>query len=196
MNQTIKTLRIEHRNIAYLLDLLERQTDSIEKSGDPDLSLIVEIVDYLRSFPDMYHHPKEDLVLRRLRERATGFDEKFFKLDDDHEHLSDELHSFSKKVSALLTDPSPMTRSDFILSARSFINREREHMAMEERFFLPAAERWLTDEDWNEIDKVVGRFPDPMAALDSGQRFIRINKHLESGRNTGAAYSDETSAPV
>jgi len=187
MNQTMKTLRNEHRSIAYLLDLLERQIDLIEKTGNPDLPLIMEVVDYFRSFPDMYHHPKEDLVLRRLRERATGFDEDFFRLDDDHEHLSDELHIFSKTISALLTDPSPMTRSTFILTARSFIQREREHMAMEDRFFFPAAERWLTDEDWIEIDKIVGQFPDPMAAPDAGQRFIRLNKHLESWRDTEAA---------
>jgi len=187
MNQTIITLRNEHRSIAYLLDLLERQTDLIEKTGEPNLPLVVEIVDYFRSFPDMYHHPKEDLVLRRLRKRAPGFDEDFFGLDDDHEHLSDELHSFSKTVSALLIDPSPITRSAFLLTARSFIQREREHMAMEERFFFPAAERWLTDQDWSEIDDAIGQFFDPMEAPGTGHRFIQITKHLETWRDTKAA---------
>ena len=167
--------------------MLERQTELIEKSGAPNLQLIVEIVDYFRSFPDMHHHPKEDLVLRKLRERAPGFDDEFFGLDDDHDQLSDELHGFSKTVSTLLVDPNPMTRSAFILTARSFIQREREHIAMEERFFFPAAERWLTEADWAEIDSAIVQFDDPMNAPGVGQRFVQIAKHLDAWRDTDAA---------
>ena len=187
MSKTMKTLRSEHRSIAHLLTLLERQTELIEKTGEPNLQLIVELVDYFRSFPDMHHHPKENLVLRKLRERAPGFDDDFFGLDDDHDQLSDELHGFSRTVSSLLVDPNPMTRSEFVLAARSFIQREREHMAMEERFFFPAADRWLTEQDWIEIDSIVMQFEDPMTEPGVGQRFGQISKHLEDWRDTDAA---------
>jgi hemerythrin-like domain-containing protein len=188
VNQTIKILRCEHRNIAILLDLLERQTDLVEKTDEPDLPLIVEIIDYFRSFPDMHHHPKEDIVLRRLRERTEGLDEDFLLgLEDDHDHLSDELYAFSRTVTALMTDPSPMTRSTFILTTRSFIERERQHMAMEEGYFFPAAEHWLTDEDWREIDEAVNQFVDPMSTPHAGYRFRLLTEHLDRWRYTEAA---------
>jgi len=186
MNQTMITLRDEHRSIAYLLDLLERQADLIEKTGVPNLPLVVEIVDYFRSFPDMHHHPKEDLVLRRLCKRAEGLDADFFGLEDEHEHLSDELHVFSRTVTTLMTDPCEVTRSAFILTARSFIERERQHMAKEERYFFPAAEHWLTDEDWREIDEAVSQFVDPMWEPDTGYRFRHLTEHLDRWRNTEA----------
>lgn len=187
MNQTMTILRCEHRSIEFLLDLLERQTDLVEKTGEPNLPLIIEIIDFFRSYPDMHHHPKEDLVLRRLRQRVENFDEECLGLEDEHEHLSDELHAFSRTVTALMTDPCEVTRSAFVLTARSFVARERQHMAKEERYFFPAAERWLTDEDWREIDEAVNQFVDPMSAPDACYRFHHLAEYLDRQRNPEAA---------
>jgi hemerythrin-like domain-containing protein len=187
VNQTMRILRCEHRSIEFLLDILERQTDLIENSGEPNLPLIAEIIDYFRSFPDMHHHPKEDLVLRRLCERAKNLYTDFFGLEDEHDHLSNELHAFSRTVSALMIDPCQVTRTAFILTARSFIECERQHMAKEERDFFPAAEHWLTDEDWAEIDEVVKHFVDPMSAPDAAYSFCHLTEHLDRLRNTEAA---------
>jgi hemerythrin-like domain-containing protein len=180
-------LRCEHRSIEFLLDILEWQTDLIEKTGDPNLPLIAEIIDYFRSYPDIYHHPKEDIVLRQLHKRAEGLDADFFGLEDEHDHLSDELHAFSQTVSALMIDPCQVTRTAFILTARSFIERERQHMAKEERYFFPAVEHWLTDGDWAEIDEVVNHFVDPMSEPDTAYHFRHLTEYLDRQRNTEAA---------
>ena len=184
---TLRILRAEHNSIVFLLGLLETQASLMEKTGQPDLKLITEITDYFRSFPDMHHHPKEDIVLRRLRKRAPGLDAEFFGLEAEHEVLSDKLQSFSRAVVALLVDPSPMTRADFIKTVRCFIEHEREHMAIEERFFFPAAEKWLTEEDWIEIDEAVSHFVDPLSAPDAGLRYYSLREKLEWWRGDEVA---------
>ena len=184
---TMRILRAEHNIIAFLLGLLETQANLMEKTGQPDLKLITEITDYFRSFPDMHHHPKENMVLRRLRQRAPGLDADFFDLEAEHEDLSDELQSFSRAVVALFVDPSPMTRADFIKTVRCFIEHEREHMAIEERFFFPAAEKWLTKEDWSEIDEAVSHFVDPLSAPDAGLRYFFLREKLARWRGDEAA---------
>ncbi len=186
MSKTMDVLRSEHRSIGFLLDLLERQTNLLEKTGEPDLQLIVEIIDYFRSFPDMHHHPKEDLVMRRLRERAEGLDAEFFRLDEEHDQLSGELHAFSRTAAELIAEPSPMSRSSFILEARAFIERERRHMSMEEQYFFPAAERWLTEEDWDELDEVVNQFVDPISAPHAVQRFQTLSAQLQKWKTEAA----------
>lgn len=187
MSTTMKVLRSEHASIGFLLGLLERQLDLIEKTGRPDIKLITEITDYFRCFPDMHHHPKEDLVLRRLRERAAGLDHHLEELEAEHAELSDELHEFSRTVAALLVDPSPITRAEFLQAARHFIAEERQHMVFEERFFFPAAERWLTEEDWAEIDEAVSQFVDPLVAPDSGLRFFFLRDRIQQWRDGQAA---------
>jgi hemerythrin-like domain-containing protein len=135
----------------------------------------------------MHHHPKEDIVLRRLRQRAPDLDAEFFGLEAEHEDLSDKLQSFSRAVVALFIDPSPMTRADFIKSVRCFIEHERKHMAIEERFFFPAAEKWLTEEDWIEIDEAVSHFVDPLSAPDAGLRYYSLREKLEWWRGDEVA---------
>jgi len=178
MNATMRILRAEHNSIAFLLGLLETQARLLEKTGQPDLELITEITDYFRSFPDLHHHPKEDIVLRRLRQRAPGLGAEILDLESEHEDLSDELQSFSRAVVALFVDPSPMTRADFLKSAGRFIEHEREHMAIEERFFFPAAEKWLTEEDWSEINEAVSHFVDPLMAPDASLRYFSLREKM------------------
>ena len=187
MTHTLDILRNEHRNIGFLLELLARQADLLEHSGQPDLKLITEITDYFRSYPDMYHHPKEDLVLGRLRQRVSALEPAIAELESEHDELSDELHDFSRAVVALLTDPCPATRTEFLKSARHFIGRERQHMADEERFLFPAAEKSLTEGDWEEIDEVVGRFSDPMSEPDNQHRFILLRDRLSEWQRGDAA---------
>ena len=147
----------------------------------------MQITDYLRSFPDMHHHPKEEIVLRRLHQRAAGLDADFFGLEAEHAELSDELHRFSRTVVALFVDPSPATRAEFIKIVRFFIEHERAHIAIEERFFFPAGEKWLTEEDWSEIDEAVSHFVDPISAPETSQRFLMIREHLANWRSKDAA---------
>jgi hypothetical protein len=62
MPQAIDLLRQEHRNISALLRTLEWQVAAFKNDSQPDPGLFP-------GFPDLYHHPKEDLVFAKLRER-------------------------------------------------------------------------------------------------------------------------------
>ena len=69
MSQTMEMLQTEHRIMSELLDLLERQVDLFEEGGEVDYDLLGEIIDYFRSYTDLYHHSKEDLVFESLIKR-------------------------------------------------------------------------------------------------------------------------------
>ena len=125
-----------------LLDLLEEQLARIE-TGTPDYDLILEIIDYFRSFPDLHHHPKEDLVFRTLMRRDPAQAARFGDLEAEHETCSDQLDRFARAVVvALLEAETPRTFADL---ARAFIDTERRHMAGEENVLFPAAMQCLTE---------------------------------------------------
>ena len=59
----IERLCQEHRNIETLLAVLERELEIIFDRGDrPDYHVIRTIISYFEVYPDLYHHPLEDLV--------------------------------------------------------------------------------------------------------------------------------------
>ncbi len=191
MPATMDMLRSEHRNISRLLDMLDRQFVLFEKTGEPDYELLAEIVDYLRSFPDLYHHPKEDLVLERLKARNPKKAAEVGDLDKEHEEVGERLNTFTRAVAKVLLG-THVSRDAFLLVAREFVDGERKHMASEERVFFPAAMQSLTDDDWREIDQRVGKFSDPLRSTRAIGRFELLRRELASmqrvsGGSLGAA---------
>jgi hemerythrin-like domain-containing protein len=182
VSRTMDALVQEHRNIARLLDLLEKQLDLFAKAAKPDYDLMLQIVEYFRSFPDLYHHPKEDLVFRRLAKRQPEVAAKFGDLEAEHRHCSDRLGDFAQAVVVtLLQAKTPKT---FVGIARDFIDNERRHMAAEEKELFPAAIRHLTDEDWVEIDARSARFADPLADEGPGRRLDLLRSELTKARTS------------
>ena len=64
----MEVLRQEHANMTLLLDLFECQVAALRQQEDADFVLIGGIVDYFLTYPDLMHHPKEDILFHRLRE--------------------------------------------------------------------------------------------------------------------------------
>lgn len=183
MPAAMDALRAEHKTMSHLLSLLEQQVELFEQAEQPDYDLIKEIIDYFLTYPDLCHHPKENLILRKLRIRNPALAEAAAAgLEDEHDDLSDHLRNFSHAVvNTLLNLEVP--RDTFIHLARNFIDRERKHMASEEREFFPAAMKGLSDDDWDEIDVAVKRIKDPLNVVESAMRFDQIRRHLDASQS-------------
>ena len=64
--RTIQALHNEHIYMSNLLDSLEEQVALIATGRDADFHLLLDIIDYMQSFPERFHHPKEDLIFQRM----------------------------------------------------------------------------------------------------------------------------------
>ena len=69
MSKILATLRDEHANMGRLLDVLDDQIAVFGRGETPDYEAIRSILAYMIDYSDRYHHPKEDLIYHRLRER-------------------------------------------------------------------------------------------------------------------------------
>lgn len=150
MAHMLDTIRDEHLKMARLLDLLEQQVELFENGLPADYPLMNEIIEYFLTFPDLFHHPKENLILERLRQRAPDLARKVGDLEGQHSDISHELHRFAHVIANLLLEVE-MPRDSFVKLARGFIERERRHMSEEEAVFFPAARAGLTEEDWDDL---------------------------------------------
>jgi hemerythrin-like domain-containing protein len=66
MTTIIDQLETDHRNVAELLGILSAELDTIKRIEDPDYPLMGMVLDYLLTYPDLVHHPKEDLIYQML----------------------------------------------------------------------------------------------------------------------------------
>lgn len=161
MAKVLDMIRREHQSISRMLAMLERQIEMFERGERFDYELVKEVLDYFVTFADLCHHPKENLIVAKLRQRAPDAAREIGDLDGEHEKISQELHDFAHAVMNVLLDVE-MPRDRFVRIAHDFIAQERKHMAEEETRFLPVAEAHLTEADWKDISAKIEKFPDPM----------------------------------
>ncbi len=177
MSETIAVLRAEHKVMAHLLDLLGEQIDCFETAAPVDYELMKEIVDYFLTIPDLYHHPKEDLIHARMLRRGGAKSQGMHDIPAEHERVSERLHAFSHALISVLLD-TEFPRQRFVGIAREFVDGERRHMHGEEAGFFPAAEDVLNDEDWIDIDAKVSALKDPLVNGDRSMRFQAIRDRM------------------
>lgn len=177
MTDVIRILRLEHVNILKLITTLERQIARSEKGELLDFDIIEGIADYFLSFPDLYHHPKENLVFAKLRERDPDVARKIGDLQREHEEIASRTRDFTAAARSML-DGKRMLGTPFEKRAWDFINLQKGHMETEEQHFFPAALKVLTPKDWVELEAKMTDQEDPLFGERVGERYEALHANI------------------
>lgn len=155
MAALMQALRKEHADMTVLLDHMERQVAQFQDGATPDFNLVRGIIGYFLTYPDLYHHPKEDLIAERLRDRAPDETAGLESLLNGHLDLAYLTRRLATATVDQMVRPGDEPREWFSSLGRDFVDSNRRHMAIEETHFFPLALRALTDQDWTDLE---GRF--------------------------------------
>ena len=173
----IDLLRQEHRNIDKLLLVLEQELRLFARGERPDYEVIRAVIAYFEVYPDAYHHPQEDMVFKKLKARDPAAAASVGDLAAEHQSGAERLRRVAQAVQGVLEDREILRQAvDGII--RDFIARERQHMAMEERVFFPAAIVALQPQDWAEIASTLTDQKDPLFSEIVEERFDAVRKHI------------------
>lgn len=176
MQNVLKALHTEHANILRVLDFLESQVGLLEAGGNPQWDLMGDVMHYLTNFPDLYHHPKEDLIFQRLRirQKEAGTETDVDSVMEEHKELAVMGQKFRAAI-AEVDCGSVMTVEDFAVMARTYCEVQRKHIELEEQVLFPLAVNYLRQSDWSEVDAAVDAQPDPIfgAMIKDEYRMIR-----------------------
>jgi hemerythrin-like domain-containing protein len=175
MPALLNELRQEHRSISQVLGCLDHQMRLFAGDTQPDFDVVLAVLNYFEGFPRLCHHPKEDLIFLRLSQRDQ------MKAIGDlllaHDELAAHFAKFNKAIREVLGD-SELPRDSIIFLARDFIDRQKNHMAMEESVFFPAAEAALTDKDWTELESSAPRGMDPLKGGSREAGYEMLRRHI------------------
>lgn len=179
MANIIDQIRQEHGNMAKLLNVLERQIAVFDEGGKPDYEIVQGVIDYFLDYPDRCHHPKEDLLARKILEGADDAARPLQKLEAQHEELALLTRRFAQLVRRVL-DEAELPRGDLTRAAKEFIASQRHHMEMEETHFLPLAEVALSRDDFAALDSELFAETDPLMDPDTEARFASLRNEILS----------------
>ena len=173
----IELLSKEHRNLERLLAVLEHELEIFDRGDRPDYEVIRAIISYFEVYPEQYHHPQEDLVFAKLKMRNPGAAAKLGDLGREHQLGAERLRRVGLAVDAILADRE-MLRQNVDAVIRDFIDRERRHIMMEDRYFFPAALEALRPQDWTEIASSLSGHQDPLFSDAVEEKFEALREHI------------------
>jgi hemerythrin-like domain-containing protein len=177
MVDIIQGLRQEHRNIESLLRVLERELSVFDRGERPDYEVVLAVIDYFKDYPDSCHHPKEDMIIEKLKARDPGAAATVGDLEAQHQEGARRLRRVAQAVERVLSDQDLLRQTVHDIIA-DFVKQERQHMDMEERVVFPTALNALRPEDWADIAlKWADRY-DPFYQSGFEQKFNMLRRNI------------------
>lgn len=127
----LRELRLDHRNMSILLDILQDEADRLEQDEDIDFQLAHDIMRYMTVYSDAIHHPREDLVYAGLLAAEPTLAEGLELVEEQHRELAELGGQLRADIEAVLSGTA-ITRARVVADARGYVHRLRQHMAWEE----------------------------------------------------------------
>jgi hemerythrin-like domain-containing protein len=174
MTQAYRIIRSEHFELGLVLTCLQHLVDALEEDDwKPDFDLLFLILDYIESFPETFHHPKEETYLfTAIRRRRPEAGRTLDQLCDEHATGVALMTDLRTALTAFMTDPT--AREHFRATATSYVAAERRHIEREEQMILPIALEVLSEDDWREIDAAFAQNEHPLLNPARRAQFDRL----------------------
>lgn len=177
MSDTIALWHAEHKHFARLLDLLEQQVVAFHADDGPNYELMLDVVSYLRYYPDRLHHPREDVAFARLSERDPRLKPLVDQLQQEHRVIvaaGTELLAYLQQV----VDDVVVERARVEAAAATYLVYYRRHLALEDRDLVPRAEKLLTPQDWEAVVAAVPAGADPLFGENFEPRYRELRRQI------------------
>lgn len=179
MQQALSVVREEHRALGAVLDALYHICrDLKERQQRPDFVLLWAMLTYISRFPERVHHPKEDAFLfRLLRLRDPHCGALIERLEAQHREGALAIEGLLQ----LLADFQENTADgpgDFCAAVERFCEFQWKHMRLEEEEVFSAAEKHLTEADWQSIETAFAANDDPLLNVESRKDFDELFRKI------------------
>ncbi len=181
----LRALVEEHHYQLRVFRLLEKQVALLNQRKQPDYEVMHGVMRYMTNYPDRFHHPKEDLVFRKLVERDPPSAPQVEHLLADHVQILARGAELLALIDRCRADPRTADTFALRKSAHRYIGHLRRHMDVEELRAFPRARQVLRSADWAEIDANMKPILDPVFGEEATAEFEVLRGHEDIAPHAG-----------
>jgi hemerythrin-like domain-containing protein len=175
----MKHLRQDHRNMAMLLELLDRETEKLHAGQDANLDLMHDILRYMTVYPDVVHHPNEDKVYAELRAARPDLAAGLHRVMKDHREIEQQGNALRDLI-ARAESEEPVRRVELVSSASRYIDAMRAHMNWEESDLFKRIDRMVADgHEEIQLARLVD-MRDPVFSKECDAQFLGLVETLSN----------------
>jgi hemerythrin-like domain-containing protein len=140
----------EHELVLVVVDAMEREVTSIQRTGEVHADRVAQMVDFTRNFTDGCHHNKEEKVLFPLlerREKAAGGPVSVML--SEHEAGRQAIRAIDEALPRAASDPA--ARDAVAENLATYAHLLRLHINKENSVLFPLADRVLDAGDKEQL---------------------------------------------
>jgi hemerythrin-like domain-containing protein len=180
MNPVINRLLAEHGNMRRILSLVRGQLDRLEQLDQqvqPDLVLLANALYYMRKFPSVVHHPKEEILFRRLVDAGAPVGPEVAQVSRQHEEIY-ALEDHLIELTLALQNGDRLVLMRLVELGRHYLAIQGEHSKAEEELLFPSAAEFLRAADWKAVRSKSKQIDDPLFGNSVTERYRYLYDYL------------------
>ncbi|SFG47278.1 Hemerythrin-like domain-containing protein [Lachnospiraceae bacterium C7] len=157
----IELLVEEHNNVLFFTDILRKVSALIVEGKEVEVAFLRECVDFGRDYSENQHHGKEEKILfQHMLDKLGPVAEKLIRTGMLVEHDLGRYYmaKLLEATDKYETDKSMEVKLDIICHATGYADLLRRHIDKENTVVYTFAERMLSDEDKEMINKETEEF--------------------------------------
>ncbi len=179
MHKIMKGLQKDHHNLAKVLKIMELQLEHIADGDDSALALMLDASNYIQSYPDVIHHPKENKVFEVFKSRSKEEADALDTLTQQHKDMPDTTVKFKEMLDAAINGLGFISREDLVKKIQDYLELEKEHMNLEESVVFPLINETLEDKDWKMLEELIEADSDPMFSNKVEEDFENLYQFIK-----------------
>ncbi len=179
MVKVLRELRSDHANASRLLGVLAEGVSAAGTGVSPDYVLLLDIMSYMTHYPDLFHHPREELVFRKMVERDPQVRGLLKEVRSEHKVLAEKGTKLLQTLRNIINGFE--LRPDALLArTEDYIITLNEHMRLEEEKIFPRAKELLSADDWADLEGQLSAREDPLFGRTLKKEYRNLYRHVVS----------------
>ena len=168
--KAIGIIQDEHRSLAAVLHGMRYLLSEIGAGRmQPDFRLLGAMVYYIDTFPERFHHPREDAFLfARVAARCAQARPIVERLEAEHRTGAEKIRTLAQALQRY-QGGGDAEFPGFRDLVEQYANFHWKHMRTEEDELMPLARAHLSPDDWRAIDEGFGGHVDPLHGATAGE---------------------------
>jgi len=185
-HEFMKLLRDDHAGLSRVLREIDAQQSALRSSPETARAVLMEAMRYLLVYQHSVHHPREDLLFSRMRDREPMLYRSMHQLLLEHRIGQERAESLARELAQ--AKPSQLRGKAGARLSRQlqdYVHRTRQHMRREEAVFYAGSARVLRASDWaaimsgpvprdpaGDLHRLAARYPRLAARLAQPERAV------------------------
>lgn len=154
-HRILEELQNQHQQLSLFLYAFRKQ---IKMFNDPfqnvDIFLILDMLDFINTFPEQFHHPIEDQIFRLLLMKQIEQQDLIKSILREHGQLEVRTGRIREGFTALASRPND-SHDDLVEETLEYIDDQMEHLFHEEEDIFPLVEDNFNESDWLAVEQAI-----------------------------------------